>query len=88
MKDRSQSVETFSDELKRAIRRGLPPVEDNALVNHARYLIGGTTMNPNEEHAEDARHNVPVQRDSYVGKHRAKNEDNGGIEQITGSLED
>lgn len=87
MKDRSQSVETFSDELKRAIREGLAPMEDNALVNRAlRIWSEGKRMNPNEEHAEDARHNVPVQRDSYVGRHRAN--DDSETEQITGSLED
>lgn len=42
-KDRSASVETFSDELKRRIREGLPPVEEDAIVKRARELAEGTT---------------------------------------------
>ncbi len=43
VKDRSESVETFSDELKGMINEGLPPVEDDALVKRARELTKGLT---------------------------------------------
>lgn len=42
-KNRSESVETFPDELKQLIQEGLPPIEDDALIKRARELTGETT---------------------------------------------